>query len=131
MQDADLLESQTVTPLKGEGFAWVKVRTRFDYSDRAQFGQARTARREPGRGTGRMEALEAEMEALQPEYEAYGQDADETGEFYRAIEEKAERIQWELDALSESLAEPYPDDLEIGGPLSPSTTKANCASSGA
>ena len=40
---------------------------------------------------------------------------DETGELYQAIEEKAERIQADLDALNESLAMPYPDDLELAG----------------
>ena len=54
MQDAELLESlaleklnQAVEPLKEEGYAWVQVRTTFDYSDRAEFGQMRTIRREP------------------------------------------------------------------------------------
>jgi len=123
MQDAELLESlvleklnQAVESIRKEGHAWVQVRTTFDYSDRIEFGQVRTVRRKPTpEEQARMEALEAEMEALQPEYEAYDEDADETGEFYRALEEKAERIQWELDALSESLAEPHPDDLEMAG----------------
>ena len=42
---------------------------------------------------------------------------DETGELYQAIEEKAERIQADLDALNESLAVPYPDDLELAGAI--------------
>ena len=35
----------------------------------------------------------------------------------QAIEEKAERIQADLDALNESLAVPYPDDLELAGAI--------------
>ena len=45
MQDAELLESlaleklnQAVESIKEEGYAWVQVRTTFDYSDRAEFG---------------------------------------------------------------------------------------------
>ena len=125
MQDAELLESlvleklnQAVESVKEEGHAWVQARTTFDYSDRMEFGQVRTVRREPTEEErARMEALDAEMEVLQPQYEAYDEDADESGELYRALEEKAERIQWELDALSESLAETHPSDLEIAGTI--------------
>jgi ParB family chromosome partitioning protein len=123
MQDAELLESlaleklnEAVKSIGEEGYAWVQVRTTFDYSDRAEFGQVRTVRREPtAEEQAKMEALDAEMEAMQPEYEAYDEDADESGELYAAIEEKAERIQSEIDALDESLAEPYADDLAIAG----------------
>ena len=125
MQDAELLESlaleklnQAVESIKDEGFAWVQIRTRFDYSDRMEFGQTRTIRREPTEEEqARMDALDAEMEALQPEYEAYDEDADESGELYRTIEEKADRIQAQLDALDESLAVTYPDDLAIAGAI--------------
>ena len=64
-----------------------------------------------------MEALEAEMEALQSEFEAYDEDADESGELHAALEEKADRIQAELDKITESLEEPYPDDLEHAGAI--------------
>jgi ParB family chromosome partitioning protein len=123
MQDAELLESlaleklnQVVESIKDEGHAWVQVRTTFDYSDRAEFSNVRTIRREPAaEERTRMEALDAQMEALQPEYEAYDEDADESGERYQALEEKAQRIQDQRDALDASLAIPYPDDLAIAG----------------
>ena len=123
MQDAELLESlaleklnQAVESIKDEGHAWVQVRTTFDYSDRAEFSNVRTIRREPtAEERTRMEALDAQMKALQPEYEAYDEDADESGERYQAIEEKAQRIQDQWDALDASLAVPYPDDLAIAG----------------
>ena len=125
MQDASLLESlvleklnQAVESIKEEGYAWVQVRTQFDYSDLAEFGRIRTIRREPTEEEqARMDALDAEMEALQPEYETYDEDADESGELYRAIEAKADRIQGQLDALDESLAVIYPDDLAIVGAI--------------
>ena len=125
MQDAELLESlaleklnQAVEPLKAEGYTWVQVRTTFDYSDRAEFGQMRTARREATEEErARMEALDAEMEALQSEFEAYDEDADESGELHVALEEKADRIQAELGKVAESLEEPYPDDLEHAGAI--------------
>jgi ParB family chromosome partitioning protein len=125
MQDAELLESLALEKLNGsvesvkeEGFAWVQVRTQFDYSDLTEFGRVRTVRREPTEEEqARMDALDAEMEALQPEYEAYDEDADESGELYRAIEEKADRIQAQLDTLDESLAVTYPDDLAIAGAI--------------
>jgi ParB family chromosome partitioning protein len=123
MQDAELLESlaleklnQVVESIKDEGHAWVQVRTTFDYSDRAEFSHVRTIRREPtAEERTRIEALDAQMEALQPEYEAYDEDADESGELYQALEEKAQRIQDQRDALDASLAVPYPDDLAIAG----------------
>jgi ParB family chromosome partitioning protein len=123
MQDAELLETlaleklnQAVESIKEEGHAWIQVHTTFDYSDRVEFGNVRTIRREPtAEERTRMQTLDAQMEALQPEYEAYDEDADESGERYRAIEEKAERIQAELNELDESLAVPYPDDLAIAG----------------
>ena len=123
MQDAELLESlaleklnQAVESIKDEGHAWVQVRTTFDYSDRAEFSNVRTIRREPtAEERTRMEALDAQTKALQPEYEAYDEDADESGERYQALEEKAQRIQDQLDALDASLAVPYPDDLAIAG----------------
>lgn len=125
MQDAELLESLALEKLnrhvestKEEGYAWVQVRTTFDYSDRAEFGNVRTIRREPtAEEQTRMEALEAELEALQPEYEAYDGDEDESGEHYQALEDKANRIQQELDALIESLAVPYPEDLAMAGAI--------------
>ena len=96
----------------------MQVRTTFDYSDRAEFGTVRTVRREPTEEEqASMDALEAELGAVEAEYNAYDEDADETGELYQAIEEKAERIQAELDALNESLAVPYPDDLELAGAI--------------
>lgn len=123
MQDAELLESlaleklnEAVKSIGEEGHAWVQVRTTFDYADMAEFGRARTVRREPtAEEQARMEALEGELTAIQPEYEAYDEDADESGELYAALEEKAERIQSEIDTLDESLAQPYPDDLAIAG----------------
>jgi ParB family chromosome partitioning protein len=123
MQDAELLESlaleklnRHVESIKEEGYAWVQVRSTFDYADRAEFGNVRTIRREPtAEEQTRMEALEAELEALQPEYEAYDEDEDESGERYAALEDKADRIQQELDRLVESLAVPYPDDLAMAG----------------
>jgi ParB family chromosome partitioning protein len=123
MQDAELLESLTleklnrhVESIKEEGYAWVQVRTTFDYSDRAEFGHVRTIRREPtAEERTRMEALDAEMEALQPEYEAYDGDEDESGESYAALEDKADRIQQELDMLVESLAVPYLENLAMAG----------------
>ncbi len=123
MQDAELLESlaleklnQAVESIKEEGHAWIQVHTTFDYSDRAEFSSVRTIRREPtAEEQTRMQALDAQMEALQPEYEAYDENADESGEQYQAIEEKTQRIQDKLDALDESLAVPYPDDLAIAG----------------
>jgi ParB family chromosome partitioning protein len=79
MQDAELLESlareklnRHVQSIKEEGYAWVQVRTTFDYSERAEFDNVRTIRREvTSEEQARMEALDAELEALQPEYEAY------------------------------------------------------------
>ena len=123
MQDAELLESlaleklnQAVESIKDEDHAWVQVHTTFDYSDRAEFSHVRTIRREPtAEERTRMEALDAQTKALQPEYEAYDEDADESGERYQALEEKAQRIQDQLDALDASLAVPYPDDLAIAG----------------
>lgn len=123
MQDAELLESLVLEKLnraaeaiKEEGHAWVEVRTTFDYSDRAEFGQVRTVRREPDEEEqAKTEALETELEAMEAEFDAYDEDADETGDLYRAIEEKAERIQAELDALHESMTKPSPEDIEIAG----------------
>ncbi len=123
MQDGELLESLALEKLNSqaesignEGYAWVQVRTTFDYSDRAEFGTVRILRREPTEEEqASMDALEAELGAVEAEYNAYDEDADETGEFYQAIEEKAERIQADLDVLNESLAVPYPDDLELAG----------------
>jgi ParB family chromosome partitioning protein len=125
MQDAELLESlaleklnRHVESIKEEGYAWVQVHTTFDYSDRAEFSAVRTIRREPtAEERESMEALDAELEALQPEYKAYDEDADESGERYAALEDKADRIQQELDALIESQTVPYPDDLEIAGAI--------------
>ncbi|SEO51976.1 chromosome partitioning protein, ParB family [Nitrosospira multiformis] len=125
MQDAELLESLALEKLNGsvesvkeEGFAWVQVRTQFDYSDRAEFGRARTVRRElTEEEQARMDALGAEMEALEAGYEAYDEDTDESGEVYAGLEEKHERIQWELDRLSASLEQFSPDDLAIAGAI--------------
>jgi ParB family chromosome partitioning protein len=125
MQDAELLESlaleklnQAVESVNEEGFAWVQVRTTFDYSNWAEFGRVRTVRREPtAEEQARMDALEAEMEAIEAEYEAYDKDNDESGEVYAAIEEEHERIQGELDALVESLEQFSADDLAIAGTI--------------
>jgi ParB family chromosome partitioning protein len=127
MQDAELLESlaleklnQAVEPLKEKGYAWVQVRTTFDYSDRAEFSQMQTITREPTtEEQARMDALEAELEAIEAGYDAYDEERGKTGEFYKAIEKKkkAERIQDELIMLSESLEEVYPDDLAIAGAI--------------
>lgn len=125
MQDGELLESlareklnRQAESIGNEGYAWVQVRTTFDYSDRAEFGTVRTLRREPTEEEqASMDALEAELGAVEAEYNAYDEDADETGELYQAIEEKAERIQADLDALNESLAAPCPDGLELAGAI--------------
>ena len=124
MQDAELLESlaleklnQAVEPLKEKGYAWVQVRTTFDYSDRAEFSRMRTVSREPtAEEQARMDALEAELEVIKAEYDTY-EEADKAGERYKAIEEKAGHIQAELTTLSESLEEAYPDDLAIAGAI--------------
>jgi ParB family chromosome partitioning protein len=125
MQDAQLLESlalakldQEAETIRNEGYAWVQARTTFDYSDRAEFATVRMVRREPSEEEqASMDALEAELGAMEAEYNAYDEDADETGELYQAIEEKAERIQADLDALNESQAVPYQDDLEFAGAI--------------
>ncbi|HEU4855149.1 MAG TPA: ParB N-terminal domain-containing protein [Nitrosospira sp.] len=127
MQDGELLESlaleklnQAVEPLKEKGYAWVQVRTTFDYSDRAEFSQMRIVRREPtAEEQARMDALEAELEAIEVGNDACDEERDRTGELYEAIEKKkkAERIRDELTKLIESLEEVYPDDLAISGAI--------------
>jgi ParB family transcriptional regulator, chromosome partitioning protein len=127
MQDAELLESlaleklnQAVEPLKEKGYAWVQVRTTFDYSDRAEFSQMQTITREPTtEEQARMDALEAELEAIEAGFDACDEEGGKTGELYKAIEKKkkAERIQDELTMLSESLEEVYSDDLAIAGAI--------------
>ena len=125
MQDAELLESlaleklnQAVESVKEEGFAWVQVRTQCDYSDLAEFGRARTVRREPTEEEkARMDALTAQMEAVEAEYEAYDEGTDESGEVYAGLEEKHERVQWELDRLGESMEQFSPDDLAVAGAI--------------
>lgn len=127
MQDAELLESlaleklnQTVESLKEKGYAWVQVRTTFDYSDRAEFSQMRIVRREPtAEEQARMDALEAELEAIEAGYDASDDERGRTGELYEATEKKkkAERIRDELTKLTESLEEIYPDDLAIAGAI--------------
>ena len=108
--------NQAVASVKEEGFAWVQVRTRFNYSDRAEFGRAKTVRRQlTEEEQARMNALTAEMEAVEAEYEAYDEDSDESGEVYAQLEEKHERIQWEMDRLVESLEQFCPDELAIAG----------------
>ncbi|WP_074975792.1 ParB/RepB/Spo0J family partition protein [Nitrosospira multiformis] len=127
MQDAELLESlaleklnQAVEPLKEKGYAWVQVRTTFDYSDRAEFSQMRIVRREPtAEEQARMDALEAELEVIEAGYDASDEERGRTGELYKSIEKKkkAERIRDELTKLIESLEEVYPDDLAIAGAI--------------
>jgi ParB family chromosome partitioning protein len=127
MQDAELLESlaleklnQAVESLKEKGYAWVQVRTTFDYSDRAEFSQMRIVRREPtAEEQARMDALEAELEAIEAGYDASDEERGRTGELYKSIEKKkkAERIRDELTKLIESLEEVYPDDLAIAGAI--------------
>ncbi|ABB75754.1 ParB/RepB/Spo0J family partition protein [Nitrosospira multiformis] len=127
MQDAELLESlaleklnQAVEPLKEKGYAWVQVRTTFDYSDRAEFSQMRIVRREPTSAEqARMDALEAELEAIEAGYDGSDEERGSTGELYKSIEKKkkAERIRDELTKLAESLEEIYPDDLAIAGAI--------------
>lgn len=127
MQDAELLESlaleklnQAVEPLKEKGYAWVQVRTTFDYSDRAEFSQMRIVRREPtAEEQARMDALEAELEAIEAGYDASDEKRGRTGELYEATEKKkkAGRIRDALTKLVESLEEIYPDDLAIAGAI--------------
>ncbi|PTQ82749.1 ParB family chromosome partitioning protein [Nitrosospira multiformis] len=127
MQDAELLESlaleklnQVVEPLKEKGYAWVQVRTTFDYSDRAEFSQMRIVRREPtAEEQARMDALAAELEAIEAGYDASDEERGRTGELYEATEKKkkAECIRDELTKLTESLEEIYPDDLAIAGAI--------------
>jgi len=127
MQDAELLESlaleklnQAVEPLKEKGYAWVQVRTTFDYSDRAEFSQMRIVRREPtAEEQARMDALEAELEAIEAGYDARDDERGRTGELYEATEKKkkVERIRDELTKLTESLEGIYPDDLAIAGAI--------------
>ncbi|MBN9134265.1 MAG: ParB/RepB/Spo0J family partition protein [Nitrosospira multiformis] len=127
MQDAELLESlaleklnQAVEQLKEKGYAWVQVRTTFDYSDRAEFSQMRIVRREPtAEEQARMDALEAELEAIEAGYDASDEKRGRTGEPYEATEKKkkAGRIRDELTRLTESLEEIYPDDLAIAGAI--------------
>ncbi|SEO26336.1 chromosome partitioning protein, ParB family [Nitrosospira multiformis] len=125
IQDANLLESlaleklnQAVAPLKEEGYAWVQVRTTFDYSDLAEFGRVRTVKREPTEEEqARMDALTAEMEAIEAEQEAYDEDNDASGEVYAQLEEKVERVQWELDTIAASLEHFSFDDLAVAGAI--------------
>ncbi|SEP42859.1 ParB/RepB/Spo0J family partition protein [Nitrosovibrio sp. Nv6] len=123
MQDAELLESlaleklnQAVEAIKSEGHAWVQSHTTFDYSDMAEFVRVRTVRREPtAEEQAAMDALEAEMKTIEADFENYDEDADETGEFYAAIEKKYDDIQGKMEVLSQSLEEPLADDTAIAG----------------
>jgi ParB family chromosome partitioning protein len=125
MQDAELLESlaleklnETVESIKEEGFAWVQIRTSFDWYSNTEFGRLRTIRREPtAEEQARMEALEAEMEAITSEYEAYDEGADKSGEIYTAIRQREKTIQEELNRVGKSLEQVSPDDLAIAGAI--------------
>ncbi|HEU4854313.1 MAG TPA: ParB/RepB/Spo0J family partition protein, partial [Nitrosospira sp.] len=125
MQDAELLESlaleklnQAVEQIRGDGYSWVQCHTTVDHSDMANYARVRTTRRQPTEEEqASMDALETELEAIEADFEGYDEDADETGEIYAAIEERHNDIQGKMEALSQSLKEPCPEDLAIAGAI--------------
>jgi ParB family chromosome partitioning protein len=117
LQDAALLErlaldqlQQPAREVAAEGWKWVDVRARYVYEDYVRHGEVRRARRAPNADEAARHAqLEAELEALHARMEAMSDDDGDENE-YAALEADEERLQAELSAIDEALAE-FPADL--------------------
>jgi ParB family transcriptional regulator, chromosome partitioning protein len=117
LQDAALLErlaldqlQQPAREVAAEGWKWVDVRARYVYEDYVRHGEVRRARRAPNADEAARHAqLEAELEALHARMEAMSDDDGDENE-YAALEADEERLQSELSAIDEALAE-FPADL--------------------
>jgi ParB family chromosome partitioning protein len=117
LQDAALLErlaldklQQLTREVAAEGWKWVDVRARYVYEDYVRHGEVRRARRAPNADEAvRHAQLEAELEALHARMEAMSDDDGDENE-YAALEADEERLQSELSAIDEALAE-FPADL--------------------
>ena len=82
--------------VREEGIAWVEVRSDWDYSERAQFGQVRTKLRPA------TEAEQAQIDALnarRSELDTQLEDAGEDEEEYAALSEQMDAVETELQAL--------------------------------
>lgn len=125
-EDAGLLERLAVEKLDDvaeplrEAWAWVEVRTSFDYSDRAEFGQVGTVQREATVSEisalvslrEQLVVLEAEQSQLD---ESFDQDSDEDGAAWEALAAKIEAVEEAIAEVEEARKLPDPDAAEFAG----------------
>ena len=117
LQDAALLERLALDKLQeparevaAEGWKWIDVRARWVYEDYMRHGEVRRVRRMPDEEQAARQAqLEAELESLHARMEALSDEEGDESES-AALEEDADRLQGELDALDEALTV-FPPDL--------------------
>jgi ParB family transcriptional regulator, chromosome partitioning protein len=84
--------------IRAEGWRWVDVRARFDYSDKSAFTSVRPAMREPTKAeASAIAAVERKIAANEQAWEE-----DETNQYER-FEAESERLDTELSALRASL----------------------------
>jgi len=100
--------------LKADGWSWVDVSPRADYSDRAGYGRVQVTYREPNKKErAKIDALEQELaEVRAGEESAEGDEAA-----MEALYERGESIQEAQDAIREGLAVPDPAQLPKAGAL--------------
>lgn len=121
-----------VERLTAEGFAWVKVDLRAQWSDLQKYTEARTAKKplteeqaaEMAALQARQKAIEAEMEALEESrYSDKGDEGDEGDEGsehadkYAALETEHDEVCRKQDALSDSCEIVIPEDKPLAGAL--------------
>jgi len=117
LQDVALLERLALDKLQApahevmaEGWKWVEVRARWVYEDYVRHGEVRRVRRAPDEElAARQTQLEAELESLHARMEALSDEEGDESES-AALEEDADRLQSELDAVDEALTV-FPPDL--------------------
>lgn len=107
---AEKLEAEA-DAIRAEGWRWVEVRARFDYSDKSSFTVLRPAMREP---TAAEAAAAAELEAtITANEEAW--ENDEEGRGYSHFEAESERLDAQAAQLRASLTQWSDEQKAVAG----------------
>lgn len=96
--------------LAAEGWKWVEVRVRFDQDEFGKYGQLRKARREPTKDeASQLDALRGKLSSIDHQLQALA-DADEGSDVGAPLEEEADAVQAQLNAMEDALTD-WPSSL--------------------
>ncbi len=105
---------KTATQLKEDGYAWVEVIPQLDYSTLSTYGRVHSIARKPNKKEqAKLDKLQAARDAIEKQAADAGEDEDQ----FTELDDRAQEIDAEIDAIRDTLQVPDPAQQALVGAI--------------